>query len=239
MPDSLVIVTAADSASVAAGVASLVAGWGVPAQIVQFITDLLLSLPTIAVVMLTRVPVFQWFAPTFHAWLDPVWNRNKPWLLPVLAMLAGYIGFHNPLVGALAVALHQAVTGIAKAAKGTSATVAAGRVGVVLLAVGALSLPVGARTAQAASAGGLASLAVTDSAGRTLPILSVHRLVATVAFGEGWDPGKWSGTPASYARWNVGYQVFPFLQITGGARRPFVAGSKWSPEAEARIIFAP
>lgn len=237
--DSLNTVTAADTSAVVAGVNALVAGWGIPPQIVNWLSGFLLGLPTIAVVLLTRLPIFRWIAPPLHAWLDPVWERNKTWLLPLLALLVGWIGTGNPLVGAAAVALHQIVTGVAKAAKGTAATVGAGRVGALILCVGLLAVPGPARAGSARATGTLQSVVVRAPDGTVMPVLSLHRFVASGAFGEGWAPGSWSGVPSSYARVAVGYQALAFLQLSYGARRHFARGSKWSPEAEARIILAP
>ena len=229
--------TASDSANVVNGINLLVGSWGIPGPFIHLITGAMLGLPAIVLVLLTRIPVFQWIAPPFHAWLDPIWERNKTWVNPVLVLLAAWLTSGNPAVGAIAVFAHQLVTGAVKAAKGTKATVAAGSAaaGAAALVLGlALGSPQGPPVASAAT---LPALSVVDSAGATLPWLSVHRFSLVAAVGESYVGTGFTDNPTIYGRWNVGYQAFPFLQLTAGQRRALVSGAPWTREAEARLVF--
>lgn len=109
--DSAAVVTEA-----ARQVGELLSSFGVPAEMAAQVAGLLSGVPIIALVLLTKLPVLQWASPWLHHQLDPWWERNKTWALPIIAVLVSLAVTHRAELGLMAVGLHQSVMGVVRAA---------------------------------------------------------------------------------------------------------------------------
>lgn len=164
----------------------------------------------------------------------PLWDRNKGWLNPLLAIVLGHFD-GSALAGALAVALHAGYRGTAKAiGKATPQEVArAARAGVFLLACG------GALWAADASAGVASLLRPVTRQDAPMPAFARERFA--LSLGVGAQAGGWvySRGTQGFAEVQASYQWTNALGLRVGARRVAVARAPVQPEARLVLTFAP
>lgn len=119
-----------------------------------------------------------------------------------------------------------------------ASSVSHGRLGALVLVLGALALASVPGTARA----GVPSILAPPREALSLdpmPALSVHRFVGVAAVGYGWSGPKWTDHPAPFGRAAIGYQVSAPVQVSAGFRRALVTGAPWRPEVELKFVFAP
>lgn len=207
-------------------VAEFLGGFGLPEAVVAQVTGLLSGVPVIVLVLLTRLPVLKFLSPIAHRALDPWWNANRQWAIPVVAWGVGWLVGNSPLLGFAAVGIHQTAMGAVRALKGSSPEgLAKGRTLAIVLGL------IGLLAAAPATAG--------DNAERRTSWIDARRFALSLRTGAEWTRTKATDPPATYVRAGLVYQLTNPLGLEAGLRRTFAGGERYRIYAEAKLVIAP
>lgn len=196
------------------------------------------SLSTVAVLALIRWTLIG-FAKGSAVGRDvvaPIWDRNRSWLNPLLAIILGHLD-GSALAGMAGVAIHAGVRGVGKAIGNTTpqdVARVARTAGVVAL------LMIGMAWAGVAGAGVLAG-ALKPVTRSDLPVsmFAKERFAFTVALGAKTNGWSYSRGTQGFAEAQVSWQLTNAAGVRAGVRRIALAGAPYEPEAKLTLTFAP
>lgn len=166
----------------------------------------------------------------------PIWDRNRGWLNPLLALILGHLD-GSALVGMAAVALHAGVRGVGKAVANTTpqdvARVARNAGAFVILLVG-LAWAAGAQA-------GAVSNVLRPVTRSSLPVsfFAKARFAFTLAAGAKTNGWSYSRGTQGFAEAQFSWQWTNAVGVRAGVRRIALAGAPYEPEAKVTLTFAP
>lgn len=211
---------------------------GISPEVAGLIAKGATSLSTVTVLALIRWTLIG-FAKGSTVGRDlvaPLWDRNRSWLNPLLAIILGHLD-GSALAGMAGVAIHAGVRGVGKAIGNTTSQdvqrVARNAGAFVVLLVG-LAWAAGAQA-------GIVSGALAPVTRSSLPVsfFAKERFAFTVALGAKTNGWSYSRGTQGFAEAQVAWQWTNAVGLRAGVRRIALAGAPYEPEAKLTLTFAP
>lgn len=230
-----------DSTAVAGIIAPAIHGWlagtfaDLSPQVLDGLTKLGTTAGTIAALTMLRWAMigFAKASTIGRTYAAPIWDRNKGWLNPLLAIVLGHFD-GSALAGALAVAVHAGYRGAAKAVGNATPQGVAKAARVSALVLAAL---LACGTARA----GVADLLRPATKPLDPPVSAFALQRFALQLGVGAQAGGWvySRGTTGFVEAQAAYQWTNALGLRVGVRRMAVARAPLQPEARLTLTIAP